>query len=299
MENQTASSWLLNYPDTWRAYLPRGSHPQATLMDDPQHSQRSRGGCTPGTSDAPFHLGWSQNPHCSQRNLRWKRRGAARKEKSLTPNQVLSPPVLLSSYPQILSKAWKMARSAMIFPWREFGILCQATCRGLHHSLTNQLVWFCERHRKRACALFPQTDISISCFQGERESRLASQDSSRITHFVFRFSFLFRSPLLLLPLFPTLPFPPVRLFFVRVTVMLLIFFLPALLMCLWSTIGLLTPVVFQFSFFQLTILPEKVEQQNQQLEVAGKRAKLGFKTENHINYKIFPCFFWKSLWAIQ
>lgn len=63
-------------------------------------------------------------------------------------------------------------------------------------------------------------------------------------------------PLLLLPLLLALALqPPVRLFFIRVAVVLLPLFLPAPLGASGGVLGLLSPVIFQFPFFQLTIFP--------------------------------------------
>lgn len=76
------------------------------------------------------------------------------------------------------------------------------------------------------------------------------------TYFVLRFPPLLRPPLLLLPFLLPLPFqPPVRLFLVRVAVVLLPLFLPTPLLSSRGILDLLSSIVFQFTFFQLTIFP--------------------------------------------
>ena len=76
------------------------------------------------------------------------------------------------------------------------------------------------------------------------------------TYFVLGFPPFLRPPLLLLPFLLPLPFQsPVRLFLIRVAVVLLTLLFPTPLLSPWGILGLLSPIIFQFTFFQLTILP--------------------------------------------
>lgn len=73
---------------------------------------------------------------------------------------------------------------------------------------------------------------------------------------MLRFPPFLRPPLLLLPFLLSLPFqPPVRLFLIRVAVVLLPLFFPTPFLSSRGILDLLSPIVFQFTFLQLTIFP--------------------------------------------
>lgn len=94
--------------------------------------------------------------------------------------------------------------------------------------------------------------------------------------FVLGFPPFLRPPFLLLPFLLPLPFQsPVRLFLIRVAVVLLPLLFPTPLLSPWGILGLLSPIIFQFTFFQLTILPVVREREAVVEEVRGGRAAVG------------------------